>query len=930
MALSLTSGLGQTYGGLNGYWGQYGDEPLKQYCDSSPEYVTLSFVNQSPENHPSGYPGTNFAGHCWAGVYENKNNVPSNLLSECKKIQEGIPYCQERGVKVLLSIGGEYDEAVSNYKVSSDENGVDFANFLYNAFGPYDPNWDGPRPFDAEDGSTRPSVDGFDFDIEHDLPNEPYVAMINELRRLKSDFIITAAPQCPTEPAYFYMEDLIQKAQFDALFIQFYNNRGCDAIDDPDLSWDNFNYDQWEEILDNSDCSKSAKIYVGLPASPEAAPAGGYLEPEALKELVCELKDKSHFAGISLWDLTRGATHEVSGKSYNQHAIDALEYGCDPVPTSTTTSVESTTTTDASSTTDVSTTDSTATTDASTTSDALTTESTATTHASTTSDASAADSTATTDVSATSDASSTTDATSTDASSTTDVSTAEQSSATSETSASSDATGTETASATTGSTASTDASTASTDSSAATSTGTNTAATGSLTTSDISTASTDSLTATSDVTNTETNTVGTDSSASTDTGTTSTDSSTGTRDISGTETSTATLGAATTSDGVTTSAATSTEGDSAGSTTEALNSATTSADVTLEATGSTSLIPEPVTEDATASESEPTSWLTTASTFRGWNATWTTASAHTQTYGNPVTRSTEGSKTGSEAISYTTSTVCTTKVHTVTECPPEVVDCPAGGYVTTETIPLYTTVCPVTAKATPTEYETRTVYTTNVHTVTKCPPEVVDCPVGSVTTETIPLYTTVCPVTETGNKAQPAPSKAAGDDETKTLYTTKVHTITQCPPEVPNCPIGSVTTEVASWTTTVVPAKETQVVKIHKPAAEIPEEVTTTVKVTGTIYSTIIVPPATLKTATKPGAVTEQAKPITTQPSGVAAPTGVAPTGGCTGEDCPKTALSPTSTPSPAPITPATAGGSSLAKGLTAVIGMFLFQVLAL
>ncbi|KAF4967972.1 hypothetical protein FZEAL_10453 [Fusarium zealandicum] len=47
-----------------------------------------------------------------------------------------------------------------------------------------------------------------------------------------------------------------------------------------------------------------------------------------------------------------------------------------------------------------------------------------------------------------------------------------------------------------------------------------------------------------------------------------------------------------------------------------------------------------------------------------------------------------------------------------------------------------------------TQWTTSTVYSTNTYTITKCPPTVTDCPLGHVTTETIPVYTTVCPVTE--------------------------------------------------------------------------------------------------------------------------------------------------------------------------------------
>lgn len=83
-------------------------------------------------------------------------------------MKQDINYCKSKGVKVLLSIGGEYNTGPSNYDVTTEENGEYFADFLYGAFGPYDPNWDGPRPFDFS-ATEHTSVDGFDFDIEHDF-----------------------------------------------------------------------------------------------------------------------------------------------------------------------------------------------------------------------------------------------------------------------------------------------------------------------------------------------------------------------------------------------------------------------------------------------------------------------------------------------------------------------------------------------------------------------------------------------------------------------------------------------------------------------------------------------------------------------------------------------------------------------------------------
>ena len=60
----------------------------------------------------------------------------------------------------------------------------------------------------------------------------------------------------------------------------------------------------------------------------------------------------------------------------------------------------------------------------------------------------------------------------------------------------------------------------------------------------------------------------------------------------------------------------------------------------------------------------------------------------------------------------------------------------------------------------PAGYTTSTVYTTSVYTITSCAPTVTNCPakLGSVTTEVISLYTTVCPVTATQHTQYPVSS----------------------------------------------------------------------------------------------------------------------------------------------------------------------------
>ncbi|KAH8786223.1 hypothetical protein BGZ57DRAFT_882587 [Hyaloscypha finlandica] len=48
---------------------------------------------------------------------------------------------------------------------------------------------------------------------------------------------------------------------------------------------------------------------------------------------------------------------------------------------------------------------------------------------------------------------------------------------------------------------------------------------------------------------------------------------------------------------------------------------------------------------------------------------------------------------------------------------------------------------------------TSTVYTTITYTITSCHPTITDCRIGHLTTDTISVYTTVCPA---GSTPQPA------------------------------------------------------------------------------------------------------------------------------------------------------------------------------
>ena len=146
-----------------------------------------------------GYPGTNFGNQCGSETYENINGSSSLLLSHCPGVGSNITYCQTLGKKILLSLGGAIP---NNSHIDSDVSAVNFATFLWEAFGPEDVSKTTPRPF----GSSV--VDGFDFDIENVLaPGEDagdldrgYGTMVNTLRSLyetdkSKTYYVSAAPR---------------------------------------------------------------------------------------------------------------------------------------------------------------------------------------------------------------------------------------------------------------------------------------------------------------------------------------------------------------------------------------------------------------------------------------------------------------------------------------------------------------------------------------------------------------------------------------------------------------------------------------------------------------------------------------------------------------------------------------------------------------
>lgn len=208
---------------------------------------------------------------------------------------EDIKTCQDKGKIVTLSMGGATGAAV----FTDDAQAEDFAQTV----------WD---LFLGGDSDTRPFgdavLDGLDLDIEGG-GSTGYIAFVKKIRALSDGadkpYYITAAPQCPFPDAY--LGDVLNGAEFDAVYVQFYNNAcGVDHYDDAN-AW---NFAAWDDWAKNTSPNKDVKVFVGAPADTTAANSG-YVAPDVLGKIATETMAKyDSFGGIMLWDASQAYAND--------------------------------------------------------------------------------------------------------------------------------------------------------------------------------------------------------------------------------------------------------------------------------------------------------------------------------------------------------------------------------------------------------------------------------------------------------------------------------------------------------------------------------------------------------------------------------------------------------------------------------------------
>ncbi|TVT99388.1 hypothetical protein EJB05_55276, partial [Eragrostis curvula] len=204
----------------------------------------------------------------------------------CAGLGVDIATCQSRGVKVLLSIGG----GGQNYSLSSASDAHSTARYLWDTF--LGGNLARSRPL----GSAV--LDGIDFDIASgSMYYDELAKNLTSLYRggdtANRTYLLTAAPQCPFPDAS--LGAALGAGLFDHVWVQFFNNAPCQyaAGDASNLksSWE-----QWTRAF------PSASVFLGLPASPDAAPGGGFIDADAMASQVLPVvKGAANYGGIMLW-----------------------------------------------------------------------------------------------------------------------------------------------------------------------------------------------------------------------------------------------------------------------------------------------------------------------------------------------------------------------------------------------------------------------------------------------------------------------------------------------------------------------------------------------------------------------------------------------------------------------------------------------------
>ncbi|KAL8549838.1 hypothetical protein ACS0TY_008614 [Phlomoides rotata] len=252
------------------YWGQNAAEgSFAETCATGRySYINIAFLVQFGGGQT---PVLSLAGHC----------TPTN--NSCRAIGNEIRACQRRGVRVMLSTGGA---GVGDYSLYSRKEAKNISVYLWD-------NFLGGR------SETRPLgdavLDGIDL-VSAEGSALYYDDLVRFLVSYSTDrrkVYISGAPKCPFPDSL--LGAALNTSLFDYVWVQFFNNPVCDYRGDADnlkKSWI-----RWTSSVNAS------KIFLGLPAAPEAV-NGGFIPASVLRtEILPEIQRSAKFGGVMLWSM---------------------------------------------------------------------------------------------------------------------------------------------------------------------------------------------------------------------------------------------------------------------------------------------------------------------------------------------------------------------------------------------------------------------------------------------------------------------------------------------------------------------------------------------------------------------------------------------------------------------------------------------------
>ncbi|KAK6918300.1 Glycoside hydrolase family 18, catalytic domain [Dillenia turbinata] len=286
---------GSNAGGIAIYWGQNGNEgTLAETCATGNyKFVNIAFL---PTFGNGQTPMINLAGHC--DPYSNG----------CTGLSSDIKSCQAKGIKVMLSIGG----GAGSYYLNSSADARQVATYLWNNFL-------------GGHSSSRPLgnavLDGIDFDIEGGT-NQYWDDLARYLsgysKRSNKKVYLTAAPQCPFPDAW--VGGALKTGLFDYVWVQFYNNPPCQyssgEITNLEDAWK-----QWTSAI------PAKKIFLGLPAAPDAARSGFIPVPDLESKVLPAIKGSAKYGGVMLWLGQNLAPNSVLIGDYEMRLLDRSNAG---------------------------------------------------------------------------------------------------------------------------------------------------------------------------------------------------------------------------------------------------------------------------------------------------------------------------------------------------------------------------------------------------------------------------------------------------------------------------------------------------------------------------------------------------------------------------------------------------------------------------